>query len=258
MKRDDRKPDGPGDTQLIMGVQAVAAAIRNNPTSIRLVSVTKDSANQRVADLVMLARDSGVEVREERREWLDQVTANARHQDIIAQLHSQQTNSEAELVPFLQALDEDPLILVLDGVQDPHNLGACLRTAEAAGCHAVVFPKDRAAGVTAVVRKTSAGASEIIPLFQVTNLARSLRLMKEAGIWLAGTSDRAEASIYQRDLRGPLALVMGGEGRGLRRLTGELCDYLVRIPMAGAIESLNVSVATGVCLYEIQRQRKAS
>lgn len=245
------------DGQLVIGVQAVAAAIRNNPSSIRLINVTRDSANQRVADLVLLAQDAGIEVRHERREWLDQVCANARHQDIVAHLYKQETRTEADLVPFLRGVDEDPLVLVLDGVQDPHNLGACLRTAEAAGCHAVVFPKDKAVGLTPVVRKTSAGASEIIPLFQVTNLARSLRLMKEAGIWLAGTSDAAERSIYAHDLRGPLALVMGGEGKGLRRLTAEMCDYLVRIPMAGAIESLNVSVATGVCLYEIQRQRKA-
>ncbi|MBT8062839.1 MAG: 23S rRNA (guanosine(2251)-2'-O)-methyltransferase RlmB [Xanthomonadales bacterium] len=245
------------EAQLVIGVQAVAAAIKNNPSSIRLISVTSDSANQRVSDLVMLAQDAGIEVRRERREWLDQVCADARHQDIIAQLYKQQTYSESDLVPFLREIDEDPLVLVLDGVQDPHNLGACLRTAESAGCHAVVFPKDKAVGLTPAVRKTSAGASEIVPLFQVTNLARSLRLMKEAGIWLAGASDSAERSIYDHDLRGPLALVMGGEGKGLRRLTAEMCDYLVRIPMAGAIESLNVSVATGVCLYEIQRQRKA-
>jgi 23S rRNA (guanosine2251-2'-O)-methyltransferase len=164
---------------------------------------------------------------------------------------------EEDLEGLLDVLEEDPLLLILDGVQDPHNLGACLRTAEAAGVHAVIVPKDRAVGITPIVRKAAAGAAEIIPVVQVTNLARVLRLLKQRGVWLYGTSDQAQANLWQQDLRGPLALVMGGEGDGLRRLTAELCDHLVAIPMAGRIESLNVSVATGVCLYEIRRQRQA-
>jgi 23S rRNA (guanosine2251-2'-O)-methyltransferase len=168
------------------------------------------------------------------------------------------TLGEPELQQVLDGIAGEPLILILDGVQDPHNLGACLRTAEAAGAHMVIIPKDRSAGLTATVRKTSAGASEVIPVLQVTNLARVIRSLKERGIWLAGTDDQAEQDIYARDLTGPLALVMGSEGQGLRRLTRELCDFLVRIPMAGVIESLNVSVAAGVGLYEVRRQRDGS
>ena len=191
-----------------------------------------------------------------KRQRLDELAGNTRHQDIIAEL-SEKSLNEDDLSRLLDRIEGDPLILLLDGVQDPHNLGACLRTAEAAGVHAVIIPKDRSAGITAVVRKTSAGASEIVPVFQVTNLARVIRSLKERGIWLAGTDDGSAASIYETDLTGPLALVMGNEGQGMRRLTRELCDHLVRIPMAGTIESLNVSVATGVGLYEIRRQRDA-
>jgi 23S rRNA (guanosine2251-2'-O)-methyltransferase len=147
------------------------------------------------------------------------------------------------------------LILVLDGVQDPHNLSACLRTADAAGVHLVVICKDRSAGITPVVRRAASGAAETLTVIQATNLARVLRHLKERGIWLAGTSDKVSESLYSTDLTGPLALVMGSEGSGLRRLTSELCDYLVSIPMSGQVESLNVSVATGICLYEINRQR---
>jgi 23S rRNA (guanosine2251-2'-O)-methyltransferase len=145
---------------------------------------------------------------------------------------------------------------VLDGIQDPHNLGACLRTAEAAGVNLVVICKDRSAGITPVVRRAASGAAETLNIIQATNLARVLRALKKHGIWLTGTSDEASDSLYATDLTGPLALVMGNEGTGLRRLTMELCDYLVSIPMAGQVESLNVSVATGVCLYEISRQRQ--
>jgi 23S rRNA (guanosine2251-2'-O)-methyltransferase len=202
-----------------------------------------------------MARDAGVEVKQELRAQLDQISGFERHQDVVALLHENAPPAESDLLPLLESIEGDPLVLVLDGVQDPHNLGACLRTAEAAGVHAVVIPKDRTVGLTPVVRKTSAGASELVPLFQVTNLARTLRTLKKAGIWIAGTSDEAKQNVYQQDLKGPLALVLGSEGQGIRRLTADLCDYLVRIPMAGAIESLNVSVATGVCLFEIQRQR---
>ena len=163
---------------------------------------------------------------------------------------------ESQLGPILDAVDAVPLILVLDGVQDPHNLGACLRTAEAAGVHLVVICKDRRAGITPVVRRAASGAAETLPVLQATNLARVLREMKKRGIWIAGASDVYTYTIYKTDLTGPLALVMGSEGSGLRRLSSEICDYLVSIPMAGKVESLNVSVATGVCLYEINRQRQ--
>ena len=255
MSAHKRRPEA--DEQVLAGIQAVATALKTNPAAIREISVTAGSGNQRVRDLVLLAQDAGIETREHGREWLDQLAGFEKHQDIVAHLHGHEPRVEADLIPLLQGVSGDPLVLVLDGVQDPHNLGACLRSAEAAGVHAVVVPKDRAARVTPVVRKTSAGASEVVPLFQVTNLVRTLRALKAAGIWITGTTENAAQTIYQQDLTGPIALVMGGEGQGLRRLTEEHCDFLVRIPMSGVIESLNVSVATGVCLFEIHRQRNS-
>jgi 23S rRNA (guanosine2251-2'-O)-methyltransferase len=166
--------------------------------------------------------------------------------------------SERDLDRLLAEISGPPLILVLDGVQDPHNLGACLRTAEAAGVHLVIVPKDRSASLTAVARRAASGAAEVLNLVSVTNLARVLRKLKQAGIWLAAASGQAEKELYAADLTGPLALVMGGEGQGLRRLTAELCDYHIRIPMYGTVSSLNVSVATAICVYEIIRQRNAA
>jgi 23S rRNA (guanosine2251-2'-O)-methyltransferase len=163
---------------------------------------------------------------------------------------------ENELLGLVERLDHDPLLLVLDQVQDPQNLGACLRTADAAGVDALVVPKDRSAPMSAVVRSVASGAAEAVPMARVTNLARTLRAMKELGVWIFGTSDRAEKNLYESDLTGPVALVMGAEGKGLRRLTSETCDLLVRIPMVGSVECLNVSVAAGVCLFEIVRQRR--
>jgi 23S rRNA (guanosine2251-2'-O)-methyltransferase len=166
-----------------------------------------------------------------------------------------QTRSEEDLFQILDDLQGDPFLLIMDGVQDPHNLGACLRSAEAAGVHAVIIPRDRAVGMTDVVRLAAAGAAERIPLIQVTNLARTMKALKDAGIWLVGAADQADGLVYDVDLAGPLALVMGAEGKGLRRLTTEHCDFLVRIPMHGKVGCLNVSVATGVCLFEAVRQR---
>jgi 23S rRNA (guanosine2251-2'-O)-methyltransferase len=186
---------------------------------------------------------------------LDKLSGQQKHQGVIAGFRGSNVASEGRLEAILDGIKDTPLILVLDGIQDPHNLGACLRTAEAAGVHAVVICKDRSAGITPVVRRAASGAAESLQIIQATNLARVLRTLKKRGIWLAGTSDEASGSLYAADLTGPLALVMGSEGSGLRRLTAETCDYLVRIPMAGQVESLNVSVATGVCLYEINRQR---
>jgi 23S rRNA (guanosine2251-2'-O)-methyltransferase len=243
--------------RILAGIQPVATALKVGGGSIRRLRVAEDTGNQRVRDLALLAGDAGIEVIYEPRERLDQLAGMDRHQDVIAEIEDHSLG-EADLDAVLDEAGGDLLLLVLDGVQDPHNLGACLRTAEAAGVHAVIIPKDRSAGLTPVVRKTSAGASEVVPVLQVTNLARVLRKLKERGVWLAGTADGAGEDIYQRDLTGPLALVMGSEAKGLRRLTAESCDFLVRIPMAGVIESLNVSVAAGVCLYEIRRQRRHS
>lgn len=244
-----------GADNLLAGIQAVATALKAGAGGIRRVRVTEDTQNQRVRDLALLAQDAGLEVLTEPRARLDQLAGNTRHQDIIAELDDHLLG-ERDLASVLDRVEGDPLLLVLDGLQDPHNLGACLRTAEAAGVHGVIIPRDRASGITAVVRRTSAGASEIVPVLQVTNLARVLRTLKERGIWLVGTAEDASESLYQRDLTGPLALVMGSEGEGMRRLTRESCDFLVRIPMAGVIESLNVSVSAGVCLFEAIRQRR--
>jgi 23S rRNA (guanosine2251-2'-O)-methyltransferase len=176
-----------------------------------------------------------------------------KHTDYAASISQM---DESDLFGLLEGLTEPAFLLILDGVQDPHNLGACLRTAEAAGVHAVLAPKDRSVAVTETVRKVACGGAERVPFVQITNLARTMGQLKEIGLWLVGTTDRSDRILHDLDLSGPLAIVMGSEGKGLRRLTAEKCDFLCRIPMAGAVESLNVSVATGVCLYEAVRQRR--
>jgi 23S rRNA (guanosine2251-2'-O)-methyltransferase len=187
---------------------------------------------------------------------LDKLAKSRKHQGIIAEYNAPKTWGDNELFDLLSELNEPALLLILDGVTDPHNLGACLRTAEAAGVQAVITTKDKAAGLTPVVRKVASGAAEIIPLIQVTNLARTLDTLKDAGIWIIGTSDHATENMYSQDLTGPIAFVMGAEGKGMRRLTEKQCDILANLPMAGEVSSLNISVATGVCLYEAVRQRQ--
>jgi 23S rRNA (guanosine2251-2'-O)-methyltransferase len=189
---------------------------------------------------------------------LDRKSAEQRHQDVIAEFEATNVGTEKDLDRILDAVEALPLVLVLDGVQDPQNLGACLRTAEAAGVDLVILPKDGSAGLTPVARRSASGAAEVLPILMVTNLARVLRHLKERGIWLAGTTDQAGTGLYETDLKGPLGLVMGSEGKGMRRLTSELCDYHLRIPMLGTVSSLNVSVSTAICLYEIVRQRQLS
>ncbi len=242
-------------SRLVAGINPVIAALNAKASEIERILVAEDTRNQRVRDIELMARDAGILVVPTNRDNLGQLTGLESHQDVVAELGGQANLDEAGLEALLDELDEAPLLLVLDGVTDPHNLGACLRTAEAAGVHAVIVPRDRAAGLTPAARKASAGASEVLPLVQVTNLARTLRALKDRGIWLYGTTGNADSDLYAQDLDGPLALVMGSEGEGLRRLTAETCDFLVSIPMHGATESLNVSVATGVCLFEIRRQR---
>jgi 23S rRNA (guanosine2251-2'-O)-methyltransferase len=188
------------------------------------------------------------------RKRLDGFYGGGRHQGVVARVEVKSLSHSLDEI--LDRVQGPPLLLLLDGVTDPHNLGACLRSADAAGVHAVILPKDRAAGITPVVHKVACGAVQTVPLFTVTNLARTLRLLKEAGIWLYGAAGDAGQDLYASDLQGPIALVLGSEGGGLRRLTRELCDYLVSIPMAGSVASLNVSVATGVLLFEARRQRR--
>jgi len=243
--------------QTLIGFHAVSAALKGAAGDIEWLRVLANSRNKRLHEIEARATGAGIRVTKATPAELDQLAGRQRHQGVIAGFRGTNVAPEGQLDAILDAVTGPPLVLVLDGVQDPHNLGACLRTAEAAGVHLVILCKDRSAGITPVVRRAASGAAETLPVIQATNLARTLRALKQRGVWLAGTSDAATDALYATDLSGPLALVMGSEGSGLRRLTAEICDYLVGIPMAGQVESLNVSVATGVCLYEINRQRRA-
>ncbi|UTW09438.1 23S rRNA (guanosine(2251)-2'-O)-methyltransferase RlmB [Pseudomonas benzenivorans] len=240
----------------IYGVHAVEALLRHHPKRVKQVWLAEGRSDPRVQTLIELASQARVSVGQcERREmdaWVEGV-----HQGVVADVSPSQVWGEAMLEELLDRAEGPPLLLVLDGVTDPHNLGACLRTADAAGALAVIVPKDKSATLNATVRKVACGAAEVVPLVAVTNLARSLEKLQQRGLWVVGTAGEAEQELYQQDLTGPTVLIMGAEGKGMRRLTREHCDYLVRLPMAGSVSSLNVSVATGVCLFEALRQRKA-
>jgi len=254
-----RSSDGAaGRSSLLIGVHSVEAALARAPQRVHEIRIAEECRNPRVRELEQHARRLGVRVRAESRAVLDRRSDGERHQDVIAEFTPDNLWGERDLDRQLDALPAPPLILVLDEVQDPHNLGACLRTADAAGVGLVILSKDRSASLTPAARRAASGAAETLPILVATNLARVLKQLKERGVWLAGTDDEAERSLYATDLGGPLALVMGGEGKGMRRLTAELCDYRLRIPMQGSVSSLNVSVATAVCLFEIVRQRSLS
>lgn len=237
------------------GVHAVRVLLARNPERVRRVLVTSGRDAGRLAEIKSQAHRAGVPVGAIDDASLDKLADGGRHQGVVAEIVPRTGDPETLLEEALEAAQGAPLLLVLDGVQDPHNLGACLRSADAAGVTAVIAPRDRAAGLTPVARKVAAGAAETVPFIPVVNLARALRDLKERGVWLVGTDDTADRTLFEADLTGPAALVMGSEGEGLRRLTRECCDQLVSIPMAGAVESLNVSVATGVVLFEAVRQR---
>ncbi len=237
------------------GLHTVRMLVERHPERVRRVLLLGGRDAGRVAELRAAATAAGVQVATADAAQLDRLAEGERHQGVVAELNPRAGDPETQLEQALEAAGAKPLLLVLDGVTDPHNLGACLRSADAAGVHAVVAPRDRAAGLTPVARKVAAGAAETLPFVQVVNLARTLRELQQRGIWLVGTAGEATRSIYEVDLTGPIAIVMGSEGEGMRRLTRECCDELVRIPMAGAVESLNVSVATGVVLFEAARQR---
>lgn len=242
----------------IYGVHAVETALRNDAENLGQIWFDKRSRNDRLKKLEKMAEDSGLRLLAMESDKLDKIAGTNKHQGIVAEYYKLKAWTENDLLDLLDGLEEPAFLLVLDGVTDPHNLGACLRTAEGAGIHAVIAPKDNAASITPTVRKVASGAAEIIPFVPVTNLARTLETLKSRGIWLTGTSDKAKQTLYQAELKGSMALVMGAEGAGIRRLTEEACDYLISIPMAGQVSSLNVSVATGVCLYEAVRQRQGA
>lgn len=238
----------------VYGWHAVDAIVKGEPDRLQQVWIQTGRQDKRVQSLTALLDDRQVPwVVVHRRELDARVTGV--HQGVVAQVTASREWQEADLLDAIIQDDGSPLLLVLDGVTDPHNLGACLRTADAAGVKAVVVPRDKSASLNPTVRKVACGAAESVPLVRVTNLARFLRTIKEQGVWVIGTVGEADTTLYQADFRGPAALVMGAEGKGMRRLTREHCDLLITIPMLGQLDSLNVSVATGVCLYEALRQR---
>lgn len=243
-------------SRIIFGFHAIQSRLRQNSASIQELMIDKDRIDARMRDLLHVAKQNQVRVMELERSRLDGIAgAHARHQGVVARVLDAPMPYQ-DIDDILESeLSEPVLLLVLDGVEDPHNLGACLRVADAMGVHAVIAPKDRAVGLNATVRKVACGAAETVPFITVTNLARTLRELKEKGVFVIGTSAEANSELPQAQLQGPLAIVLGAEGTGLRRLTEENCDSLIKIPMLGTVESLNVSVASGICLYEIRRQR---
>lgn len=241
--------------QYIFGIHAVTALIEKQPERIIRLLAAVERGDKKMDVLLKLARRNGVDVAEASRAELDKLTGAGNHQGVAAFCAKARAYDEADLTVLLEELQEPAFFLILDGVQDPHNLGACFRSADAAGVHAIIAPKDRAASITPVVSKVACGAAETIPFIQVTNLARTLDLLKEQGVWIYGAAGEAESTLYQTDFRGPVGVVLGAEGEGLRRLTRDKCDGLVKIPMCGTVESLNVSVAAGVFLFEVLRQR---
>lgn len=247
-------------SELVFGYHAAESLIRQRPDHIQTLMLQQDRNDKRMQSLSDLARDQGVSIMRCSKSELDALTAG-RHQGVIARLQQGVSHEAAGQTPeaelsALVAAAELPLLLILDGVTDPHNLGACLRSADAAGVTAVIFPKDKSADINDVARKVASGAAETVPWVRVTNLARTIELLKQAGVWIIGTSGEATETLHDQDLTVPCALVLGSEGAGMRRLTREACDFTVSLPMAGAVSSLNVSVAAGICLFEAVRQRR--
>jgi 23S rRNA (guanosine2251-2'-O)-methyltransferase len=241
------------ETRILFGFHAVNGRLRRRPDSVHEVYVDPGRRDARARDLLARAAAAGVRVIEADASRIEGLAGSARHQGVAACVASVEIRTSLE--ELLAQAHGQALLLVLDGVQDPHNLGACLRVADAFGAHALVAPKDRAVGLTPAVAKVASGAAETVPYLQVTNLVRALKQMQETGLWIMGADQEGGAALSQARLDGPLAFVLGAEGEGLRRLTREACDQLLRIPMQGSVESLNVSVAAGICLYECRRQR---
>ncbi len=239
--------------RVLFGFHAITVRMKTAPKSVIELHVESNRRDARMRSFADRAREAGIKIVETDGERLDKLAGTSRHQGVVARVeHVAMPHSLDEVV---ESIEGPPLLLILDGVTDPHNLGACLRVADGAGAHAIVAPKDHAVGVNATVAKVASGAAETVPYIMVTNLARTLGELKDFDIRVIGTSDDAEHTLYDLDLTGPIAFVLGSEGDGMRQLTRKTCDQLVRIPMAGAVESLNVSVAAGVCLFEALRQR---
>jgi 23S rRNA (guanosine2251-2'-O)-methyltransferase len=241
-------------SEIIYGIHAVKALLDNDPQRFLEVFILKGRDDRRLQPLIAELEATGIVIQVANRQWLDDKVEGAVHQGIIARVREGRQYQENDLPALLDSVDT-PFLLVLDGVTDPHNLGACLRSADAAGVHAVIVPRDRSAQLNATAKKVACGAAENVPLIRVTNLARTLRLLQEMNVWVVGTAGEADHTLFQSKMTGPMALVMGAEGEGMRRLTREHCDELISIPMAGTVSSLNVSVATGICLFEAVRQR---
>lgn len=239
----------------IAGINPVEGALSNDASRVRELLVEQGQRNARVQELAARAKTLNIPVHHRPREQLDKLAGEARHQGIVARYEAPPMGGENDIAGLLEAAGTEALVLVLDGVTDPHNLGACLRSAAAAKATMVIVPKDRAVGLTPVVRRASAGGADRVPLIAATNLARALRTLKDAGVWITGLAGDTDTSIYSIDMKGPVALVLGSEGEGMRRLTRETCDFVAKIPMPGVMESLNVSVAAGVVLFEALRQR---
>ncbi len=243
------------EQQILVGFHAVIARIRQAPDSLKTVYYDVSRRDRRMKDFIETTQALvGRKLHQADSERLRQLAGHDRHQGVVA--FAEPASIARNIAELLDGIgDKKPLLLILDGVTDPHNLGACMRVADGAGADAIIVPKDRSAQLNTTVSKVASGAAESMPFVAVTNLARAMRELQEAGIWLIGTSDDADKTLYEVDLSGPVAIVMGAEGEGMRRLTKETCDELVSIPMFGGVESLNVSVASGVCLYEAARQR---
>ncbi len=246
------------ERQLVMGLHSVRTALKHGKDKVYELLTDRQRRDRKLQEIIDQARSAGVRVRRVEREELDRLAEGGNHQGAAAWIEGAAARNEAQLAALLDALGHPPLLLILDQVQDPHNLGACLRSADGAGADAVIVPKDRAAGLTPVACKVASGAAESVPFFQVTNLARTLKGLARRGVFLIGAAGEAEQSLYDTDLTGPIALVLGAEEKGLRRLTREACDQLAALPMRGVAESLNVSVSAGILLFEAVRQRRLS
>jgi 23S rRNA (guanosine2251-2'-O)-methyltransferase len=246
--------------ELVFGIHAINELIKRSPERFIELFLLKGREDERFMPIINMSRKYGISTQLVNRKVLDDKSEGEQHQGVVARITQGKTFSENDLDDILDETEKNdipPFLLILDGVTDPHNLGACLRNADAAGVQAIIVPKDNTARLTATVRKVAVGAAETVPLIQVTNLARTMKHLQKRGVWIIGTAGETDTCLYDVKSSGATALVMGAEGKGMRRLTRENCDQLVKLPMAGSISSLNVSVATGICLFEIVRQRLA-